>query len=309
MSRGLVLSTFTGLGALDRAFTEAGWCCVSAGDVAYGSWFDVRDFHPPAGVFDGVIGGPPCQAFSSLANLVRAKGLTPRFGNLIPEYERVVAEAAPRWFLMENVRQAPEPKPLGYAIHSFLLAHEALDGGDGFGQEQMRTRRFTFGVRIELDPVTREASGAVDLRRWIKLAALELASAPQAQLADSRAVPVKLGGSGRVKRTAVAANDGHGDMLGDKGYREARRLRAAPVTGRNEGRVGSPEKSYAPPRRTLAECMELQGLPTDTNEKGRLVFWRHSPLTVQGKRRLVGNAVPLAMGRAVAQAVVRALGE
>lgn len=73
----------------------------------------MKSFHPPAGKFDGVIGGPPCQAFSSLANLVRARGCEPRYGNLIPEYERVVREAEPRWFIMENVRAAPVPEVAG----------------------------------------------------------------------------------------------------------------------------------------------------------------------------------------------------
>src|SRR6185503_20744824 len=102
----LVLSLFPGIGLLDMAFEEAGFCVVRGPDLLWGG--DVRAFHPPAGKFEGVIGGPPCQAFSRLVHIVRAKGQTPR-PNLIPEYERVVAEAAPAWFLMENVPEAPEP--------------------------------------------------------------------------------------------------------------------------------------------------------------------------------------------------------
>ena len=41
--------------------------------------------------------------------------------------------------------------------------------------------------------------------------------------------------------------------------------------------------------------LELQGLPKD--------LFEHSPLTVQGKRKFVGNAVSLPMARAVAKAV------
>lgn len=83
----LVLSLFPGLELLDHAFREHGFCVVAGPDKLLGG--DMRDFHPLAGRFDGAIGGSPCQAFSALANLVRAKGFEPRFGNLVPEFERV----------------------------------------------------------------------------------------------------------------------------------------------------------------------------------------------------------------------------
>jgi len=60
----LVLSLFSGIGLLDRAFKEKGFFVVSAGDLILGQ--DIRDFHAVAGKFDGVIGGSPCQDFSTL---------------------------------------------------------------------------------------------------------------------------------------------------------------------------------------------------------------------------------------------------
>lgn len=60
----LVLSLFPGIGLIDRAFEEQGFVVVRGPDVLWGG--DIRNFHPPAGKFDGVIGGPPCQTFSSL---------------------------------------------------------------------------------------------------------------------------------------------------------------------------------------------------------------------------------------------------
>jgi DNA (cytosine-5)-methyltransferase 1 len=108
----LVLSLFPGIGLLDTAFELEGFCVVRGPDVLWGG--DIRRFHPPAGKFDGVIGGPPCQSFSPLANLNRHLGNKVRFGNLIPEFERVVHAARPQWFLMENVPAAPEPQVDGY---------------------------------------------------------------------------------------------------------------------------------------------------------------------------------------------------
>ncbi len=141
----LVLSLFPGIGLLDMAFEEEGFCVVRGPDVLWGG--DIRRFHPPAGKFDGVIGGPPCQSFSPLAAMVRHNGHEPKFGNLIPEYERVVAEAAPTWFVMENVPQAPTPNVTGYATWSTILNNRQCFDEDGKPAKQNRTRRWTFGDR------------------------------------------------------------------------------------------------------------------------------------------------------------------
>ena len=88
---GLVLSVFPGIDLLGRAFEEEGYCVVRGPDLLWGG--DIRTFRPPAGVFEGVIGGPPCQFASRLRNLNPLCGK--KHGNLIPEFERVVAEAQP----------------------------------------------------------------------------------------------------------------------------------------------------------------------------------------------------------------------
>jgi site-specific DNA-cytosine methylase len=283
-------------------FEAEGFTVVQGPDVIFGR--DIRDFHPPAGVFEGIIGGDPCQAHSSLANLVRAKGLEPRFGDLTGEYQRVVEEARPAWFLRENVPQAPDIKPAGYAVRSFLLDHCHLDSGNGEGHEQMRRRRFWFGVRRDTLRPGRSEYEAPELRRWIDFALFELPdsvtsamgsgsvtfnrhreSGPtgldgrtrtKATLADAGAVPVKLGGSGKVKATAVGGNDG---ICG-----------SGQLTNRT---------APHPPRRSLSDMLALQGLPANLLE--------HAPYTMQAKRKLVGNAVPKRMARALARAVRKAL--
>lgn len=92
----IVLSLFPGADLLGRAFEAMGFCVVRGPDVLWGG--DVRSFHVPAGKFDGIIGGPPCQLFSSAA-LTGTKAV-----NLIPEFLRLVEEAQPKWSVMENVR-------------------------------------------------------------------------------------------------------------------------------------------------------------------------------------------------------------
>jgi DNA (cytosine-5)-methyltransferase 1 len=231
--RGLILSLFPGLGLLDLGFIEQGWTVVRGPDIIYGSLHDIRDFHPPAGVFEGIIGGPPCQAHSRLAAVVRH-----RFGrvapDLIPEFARCVEEAQPEWFLMENVPSAPDPRIEGYAVHAFLLNNRWLVNST----PQNRLRKIWFGVK---------GKQKVDLRRWIEYTALEAVEYEGAVLVN---------GQFRERRLSKKIN-----------------------------------KSMALVRKSL----KLQGLPED--------FFDPTPLTVEGKQLLLGNAVPLAMSRALAKAI------
>jgi DNA (cytosine-5)-methyltransferase 1 len=136
---GLVLSLFPGIGLLDMAFEEEGYCVVRGPDVLWGG--DIHRFSPPAGVFRLVIGGPPCQDFTPLAGINRALGRQPKYGNLIPEFARVVGEAQPDAWLLENVERAPAAVICGYRTSEVVLDNRWL------GAEQARRRRFTFGSR------------------------------------------------------------------------------------------------------------------------------------------------------------------
>lgn len=188
---GLVLSLFPGIGLLDMAFEQEGFCVVRGPDVLWGG--DIRRFHPPAGKFDGVIGGPPCQAFSRLAHMVRHNGYEPMFGNLIPEFERVVIESQPTWFVMENVPDAPTPQPLMYATWSTLLNNRQCFDEDGRPATQNRVRRWTFGDRR-----TGKRTALM-----IDTAALENQIYERAALggSDTREIPIAIGGSGKRKTT------------------------------------------------------------------------------------------------------------
>ena len=101
---GLVLSLFPGIGLLDKAFELEGFCVVRGPDVLWGG--DIREFHPPAGRFDGVIGGPPCKGESLLAHLNGKPGISMR-----SEFVRVYYESAAAWFVMEAVRKHTEIDP------------------------------------------------------------------------------------------------------------------------------------------------------------------------------------------------------
>lgn len=231
----LVLSIFPGIDLLGRAFEEEGYCVVRGPDVLWGG--DVRTFHPPAGVFGGVIGGPPCQFASRLRNVVLARGAT-LAENRIPEFLSIVDEAQPAWWLMENVTEAPEPSLDGYAVCHLVLHNRWL------GEEQHRKRRFSFGTR---------SGSSLD----VEVVVFESARWSPAVCASGSTKP----GAPKDRQTRLAYH----------GWKTAEALR---------------------------ESLRLQGLPSD--------FCDHMPFTLKGKHLVIGNGVPVPMGRAIAKAVRQA---
>jgi DNA (cytosine-5)-methyltransferase 1 len=298
MTQPLVLSLFPGIGLLDMAFEQEGFCIVRGPDLLWGG--DIKRFHPPTGKFDGVIGGPPCQMFSPLSNLVRARGYEPRFGNLIPEFERCVQAAQPSWFVMEEVPQAPAPVVYPYAVRAFTFCNSALDDGDGFGGEQERVRRFSFGVKDR---------DAINLQKYIQLAALRLPKSGSGTITHAQ---VSAWDSGKQRRSSVTVTQASVNNSREaKGRVRVQAVlsdsRAVPVAlgGRRKrkatvsNRSGVDSKGNGE-RFSIAEAIRLQGLPTD--------FLKDAPFTITGKRQVIANGVPLQMGRAVAKAVRQAMG-
>ncbi len=134
----LVLSLFPGIDLFGRGFEAEGFCVVRGPDLLWGG--DVRDFHPPADVFDGIIGGSPCQDFSK----ARRSAPTGYGLEMLHEFERVIKEAQPRWFLLENVPTVPDLHIEGYTIQRLdLNAREC-------GASQNRPRHFQFGSKSGL---------------------------------------------------------------------------------------------------------------------------------------------------------------
>lgn len=131
----LVLSLFPGADMLGRGFKSRGFSVVRGADLILDE--RIEDDHYPAGKFDGVIGGPPCQNYSD-ANRTR----NPTEGDrLVREFLRAIAESQPRWFLMENVRNVPDVAIEGYTVQRLHLT-DAECGG-----RQRRLRAIQFGSR------------------------------------------------------------------------------------------------------------------------------------------------------------------
>lgn len=141
-----------------------------------------------------LVGGPPCQSFSLAGS---KRGLDDSRGNLMTQYLRVLKEASPKYFILENVRgilsarlnYVPEEykeydgikdKPgsvltflynefrkLGYTI-SFSLFNAA-----NYGVPQVRERVLVFGAkgskRIPLPQPTHSKDGRYGTKEWVTL--------------------------------------------------------------------------------------------------------------------------------------------
>lgn len=278
MIKGLVLSTFTGAGLLDRGFRRVGYCVVSTGDPIFGQE-GLETFHAPAGAFEGVIGGPPCQAWAQSHNLAQDKVRQP---NLIPLFERIVTEVQPRWFLMENVIGAPVPQVEGYHVdHHKLYAYE-------LGLPQRRYRRFSFGSRPPIQILwphgQKPKKGALtflakkDLTTRQRL--LTLVGSDTKMIKQREVWPTlpagEHGATFEVKRQRV--------MPTLVGTNSTQRVRCGERSWRRGGKTAF----------TLDEYLEGFGLDPD---------WDAPALLKSAKFQVLGNAVPVPVAEALARAI------
>ena len=129
----LILSLFPGIDLFSRPFEALGFSVVRGPDLILGQ--DIRHFHVPSRVFAGVIGGSPCQEFSGL----RREAPTGYGLEMLYHYTRIVQEAQPDWFLLENVARVPNiVKPDGYSWQRFEL-------NQAWFSDVSRLRHFQFG--------------------------------------------------------------------------------------------------------------------------------------------------------------------
>jgi DNA (cytosine-5)-methyltransferase 1 len=132
----IVLSLFPGIDLLGRGFELEGFCVVRGPDLLWGG--DIRRFSPPPGVFHGIIAGSPCQDFSK----ARRSPPTGYGLEMLEEFARVVTEANPVWYLLENVPTVPDVTIPGFSFQRFdLNAREC-------GSAQSRLRHFQYGSRL-----------------------------------------------------------------------------------------------------------------------------------------------------------------
>lgn len=159
---------FAGCGGFSLGFQQAGFNIVAAFDnwlsaiEVYRDNFDhpifnldlsqencyqiIADFQPEV-----IIGGPPCQDFSSAGKRDENLGR----GDLSISFAKIVAQIKPKWFIMENVERIAKSKTIQVILELFKnsgygLTSQVLNASY-CGVPQSRKRYFLIGELGGLD--------------------------------------------------------------------------------------------------------------------------------------------------------------
>lgn len=164
-----VVDLFCGCGGLSLGFQEAGFEVVAAFDKweaalnvyhlnfnhhaeimdlsnVQDSVLAIKPFEP-----DMIIGGPPCQDFSSAGK----RDENGSCGNLTVHFAQIISGIRPKWFVMENVARITKTQKLIEAKAIFKeagygLSQQVLDASL-CGVPQKRKRFFLIGKLHEMD--------------------------------------------------------------------------------------------------------------------------------------------------------------
>jgi DNA (cytosine-5)-methyltransferase 1 len=178
------IALFCGAGGLSLGFKRAGFDIVFATDIDADAIQSYTTFFPSARVqrsdirsldlsslpsdIDILLGGPPCQGFSSAGQ----KFWDDSRNKLLAEYVRVLDALRPKWFLMENVEgllTAWEGQYVCEAVKAFLSLgyNVTLEKvyAHAYGVPQRRKRVVLVGNRLghifRFPPHSHNVSGAI----------------------------------------------------------------------------------------------------------------------------------------------------
>lgn len=157
-----IVDLFSGCGGLSLGFQNAGFEILAAFDKwepavkVYRDNFDHPIYDTDLGSNEGlefihslkpqmIIGGPPCQDFSSAGKRDETLGR----GDLTLSFANIVSKCRPEWFVMENVERITKTKILKEALKIFKnsgygISYEVLDASY-CGVPQARKRFFLVG--------------------------------------------------------------------------------------------------------------------------------------------------------------------
>ena len=164
-----VVSFFAGAGGLDLGFEKAGFDVVWANEYDKEIWATYEKNHKntildrrsivdiPSNEVpecDGIIGGPPCQSWSEAGS---KRGIADKRGQLFYEFMRILADKKPKFFLAENVsgmllpahKEALANIKQMFTDIGYDLSFQLLNVSD-YGVPQDRKRVFFIGYRKDL---------------------------------------------------------------------------------------------------------------------------------------------------------------
>lgn len=164
-----IVSLFAGCGGLDLGFEKAGFNIVWANEFDETIHATYRLNHPKTILntsdirtltgedipdCDGIIGGPPCQAWSEGGKRL---GIEDPRGQLFLDYIRIVKDKKPKFFVIENVQGILDEKHKdsldGFmqVLHDagYNITYELLNAAD-YKIPQDRFRVFFIGIRSDI---------------------------------------------------------------------------------------------------------------------------------------------------------------
>jgi DNA (cytosine-5)-methyltransferase 1 len=316
MSRAIV-SLFSGCGGLDLGFSQAGFRTIWANEYDKSIWetyeknypetvLDKRDIRniPSVDIPEciGIIGGPPCQSWSEAGT---QKGIDDARGQLFLEYVRILKDKQPLFFLAENVSGMLHKKHLhallsiitSFERAGYLVSHKLLNAAD-YSVPQDRERVFFVGYHTSL-----QKRFNFDLLEKIQYQPHNLHDAIW-DLRDS-AIPAqeknKTNGEAcnfpnhYLSRNRVRSWNEPSFTIQAGGRHAPMHPQANKMIHVNRDKFIFDPDSPQPYRRlSIRECARIQTFPDNI-----LFYYRD----LSDGYRMIGNAVPVALGRAIAQAI------
>ena len=338
-----VVSLFSGAMGLDLGLNEAGlrvavsqdidkWCVETMrrndhlaieGDIRKlinddpSCEFFLRASGIPREALFAVVGGPPCQSFSTAGKRL---GVEDARGQLYQEFIKVVSALRPRFFIMENVKGLAsmsanpadkQSKPVletileSFKAIGYHTVHGILDAVH-YGTPQFRERLVIVGSRdgedIFLPAPTHFQRHQNPAMRWQTLGSAigDLKDAgPHAQFSPAVQRYLALLGEGNnwknlPKNIVQEAMGGAFESGGGKVGFYRRLNRAEP----------SPTLVTSPIQKATMLCHPTELRPLSVSEYARIQkfpdHWKFEGKTADCYRQ-IGNAVPTALGRALGQ--------
>lgn len=295
-----VVDLFCGCGGMSLGFEKAGMDIVAAFDnwpdalAVYRNNFshpailaDLTDIEKSINLIrpykpDIIIGGPPCQDFSSAGKRNEDNGR----GDLTVSYAKIVTEIRPQWFVMENVERIQKTRKLQDALQIFRTAGYGITytvlNAALCGVPQKR-KRFVMTGKLSVDD------------DFMKSTLLENLSDHEMSVAEyfGDKLPIKFyyrHPRSYARRGIFSTSEPSATIRGvnrpmPKGYKR---------------HPGDPVESVDGIRSlTTIERSMIQTFPEEFNFKG----------TKTSVEQMIGNAVPVNLGYYIADAIFRYTGE
>lgn len=322
-----VVSFFAGAGGLDLGFEKAGFDVIWANEYDKDIWETYEKNHKNtildrrsiADVLshevpdcDGIIGGPPCQSWSEAGS---KKGIADKRGQLFYEFMRILADKKPKFFLAENVsgmllpahKEALANIKQMFTDIGYDLSFELLNVSD-FGVPQDRKRVFFIGYRKDLGlkfqfPKPTTLNNKITLEKAIGDLKDTVLPAKEGNYTNGKECKVlnheyMIGGfsSMFMSRNRVRSWDEVSFTIQAGGRHAPIHPQAPPMKFIEQNvREFVKGKEHLYRRLSIRECARIQTFPDS--------FEFHYSSVVAGYK-MIGNAVPVRMGKVLAEKII-----